>query len=97
MENGQMVLVIDDQPLVTSDEVEEIYKIDPQLESLLTMAHRYGQEIGRLMKLGRYDVRTAVSVIHNFAEGLTAEVDLSANQLQEIREQCASVAAAYAN
>lgn len=93
----QMVILIEDQPLVQSEEIEEIYRVDPQLDSLLTMAHRYGQEVGRLMKLGRYDVRSAVETIHNFAEGLTAEVELSANQLRQIREQVASVAAAYAN
>jgi hypothetical protein len=61
------------------------------------MAHRYGREIGELMKLGQVDDFRAVRLIKDFADGLTVGVSLSPNQLLMIRDQAKSVAAAYAN
>lgn len=86
----QLLLVGDDGSQVFEAQAE-----DTTMDELLEVARSYGKELGRVMVVSGWSVPKVVRMIHAFAEGLTAEHDLADDQLADIRETCAQVAAAY--
>jgi hypothetical protein len=92
----QMLLVGVDGTEVFTEEMLETPLESACLQHNLEVARNYGRELGRLLGKGT-PVATIVQMIKSFAVGLTAEYDLDENELQEIRELCAQVAAGSAN